>query len=886
MHPPIPHARHGSSRRWFHCVLAVLTVAALSLLTLGPGQSRSAAAAEPRAAADADADAAVAHGLKGEYYTQSAPGAFDFDELKATAFDPSLDFADLEPRLTERTGQADHTSVRWTGKITPEETGDHTFSITGDNGFRLWIGDQLAIDHWVADWDNEQHSEPVNLEAGQAYDIKVEYFEEEGGSNLHLRWTPPGGEKDAVPQSALTLPDDFDYDGPTAASVTESGRSLVLDFPQPMAAPPAEFGEHLETVIGGSPWPRGEPALDPDDPQRIVIPLDEPVVGQGGSADLRYDGEGGLTGADGTPIGDFWTSGTNDSTYQLTTPWAEEVGPDNALPEYPRPQLTRPDWQNLNGTWQFAGAEAGEEPPVGKQLDEEILVPYPVESQLSGVTRHEERMWYKRSFTVPEDWQVGSGKRLKLNFDAVDWQAEVYVNGQQVTTHKGGYDRFSIDVTDALEGTGEQELIVGVYDPTDKEGGENPPVGKQRLEPGGIFYTSSSGIWQTVWMEPVAADHAEDIKTTPDVAGESVEIGVRGVKDGVPVTAVAYDGEQEIGQVSGETGQGLSIPVPDPHLWSPDDPHLYQLEVTVGEDKVSSYFGMRSIEVKTIDGQQRTVLNGKPVFSMATLDQGFWPESLHTPPTDEALTYDLQMHKEMGFNSVRKHIKVEPDRWFYQADKLGLLVWQDMPSMEHTPEDQGAKDQYELEMKEMIEQHDSHPSVVQWVTFNEGWGQYDQARIADYAKELDPTRLVNNMSGLNCCGAVDGGNGDIADAHGYPNAQLPEADGKRALVSGEYGGLGLAVPGHSWPVRHTYVGVGKDEYTDEYLKLLGEIEQMAACQGSNGAVYTQITDLEGELNGLLTYDRRVNKADPERLRTAHEALIKGVAEGSLTCDTP
>ncbi|MCT2590308.1 glycoside hydrolase family 2 [Streptomyces sp. N2-109] len=843
----------------------------------------------PGAAASAAEESGVAHGLKGEYYTQSATGAFDFDELKATTVDPSLDFDTLEERLQARTGQADDATVRWTGKITPEKTGDHTFSMSGDNGFRLWIDGNPVIDHWVDDWDNEQNSEPVPLEAGRAYDIKVEYFEHYGGSNLHLRWTPPGGAKTAVPQSAFTLPEGMDYNGPTGVAVEASGRTLSMEFPEALSAPPTGFLEHVEAVIGGAEWPLDKARLDAGNSKKLLVTLEEPVVGQGGLADVRYDGEGGLNTADSEAIDEFWTSGANKSEYQLKTKWADEVGPDNALPEYPRPQLTRDAWKNLNGEWQFAGAEEGEQPPFGKNLDERILVPYPVESELSGIERHEERMWYRRTFTVPQGWKVGDRKRLNLNFDAVDWKADVYVNGTKVAGHKGGYDRFTADVTDALKPGRKQELVVGVYDPTDSRDGENQPVGKQRLNPQGIFYTPSSGIWQTVWMEPVSADHATDVKTTPDVAGEKVGVQVRGVRDGLPVTAVAYDGKREIGRTTGVSGEDIAVPVPDPHLWSPDDPHLYQLKVTVGEgrsaDKVGSYFGMRTIAVETIDGQQRTVLNGEPVFSMATLDQGFWPEGLHTPPTDEALAYDLEMHKKLGYNSVRKHIKVEPDRWFYHADKLGLLVWQDMPSMAETPKSDAARKQYEKEMKEMIEQHDSHPSVIMWVTFNEGWGQYDQARIADYAKALDPTRLVNNMSGHNCCGAVDGGNGDISDAHGYPGAQLPEPDGERALVSGEYGGLGLAVPGHAWPVRHTYVGVERETYTDKYLERLEEVEELAACRGSSGAVYTQITDLEGELNGLLTYDRKVVKPDVDRLKAAHEALIEGASEGTLTCST-
>ncbi|MFE2846131.1 PA14 domain-containing protein [Streptomyces scopuliridis] len=836
-------------------------------------------------AASAADDTAEAHGLKGEYYTQSAPGAFDFHELKATAFDPSIDFANLEPRLKAATGQADDVTVRWTGKIVPATTGAHTFSMTGDNGFRLWIDGRIAIDHWVDDWNKEQTSQPVDLTADRAYDIKVEYFEHYGGSSLHLRWTEPGGSKRPVPQSAFRLPDGFAYDGATSATVLPDGRTLRLDFVQKLAAPPAGLASHLSAVIGGAAWPLGSVRSDPEDARRLLVTLKEPVVGKGGSADLRYDGAGGLAAQQGKPVAAFWSSGPNTSEYDLSTPWAKDVRPGNAHPEYPRPQLTRDAWQNLNGQWQFAAAEKGERPPVGTTLRERILVPYPVESQLSGIERHEDRMWYRRTFTVPPNWRIGQDKRLNLNFDAVDWQSEVYVNGVKVTEHKGGYDRFSADVTDALKPGRTQELIVGVYDPTDAADGENPPIGKQRLDPSGIWYTPSSGIWQTVWMEPVAADHVGSLKLTPDVAGEKLAVEVRGIRDGVPVTATAYDGKRKVGTVTGRAGSALSVPVRDPRLWSPDDPHLYRLEVTAGKDKVGSYFGMRSLTVEKVDGVPRTVLNGKPTFLMATLDQGFWPDGLHTAPTDEALAYDLKTHKKLGFNSVRKHIKVEPDRWFYWADRLGLLVWQDMPAMNTITPNAASRAQYEHEMKKMIDQHSSSPSVVMWVTFNEGWGQYDQARIADQAKAWDPTRLVNNMSGVNCCGAVDGGNGDIADAHGYPTPQLPAPDGKRALVSGEYGGLGLAVPGHAWPVQHTYVGVDQAAYTDEYLAQLGNVRKLA-CQGSNGAVYTQITDVEGELNGLLTYDRKVLKPDVKRLKAAHDALIRDASDpASMECAT-
>ncbi|MFE0388370.1 PA14 domain-containing protein [Streptomyces bungoensis] len=846
--------------------LALLLAAALGTAGL--------AAAPVATAAD---DPVEIHGLKGEYYTQSAPGAFDFHELKATGFDPNLDFDTLEPRLNFATGRSDDVSVRWTGRIVPEKTGPTTFSIIGDNGFRLWVDGKMVIDHWVDDWDREQTGAPVELTAGKAYDIKVEYFEHYGGSNLHLRWTEPGGSKEAVPQSAFRLPDGYDYDGAIATTVLGTGRTLRLDFAQPLAAPPDGLGDHLDAVIGGAKWPLGAARLDPADPRALLVSLKEPVVGNktgtaSGLADVRYDGKGALTRADGNVVSSFWSSGANRSTYELRTKWADEVSPRNAHPEYPRPQLTRAKWQNLNGPWQFAAAKAGEQPPVGRNLGERILVPYPVESQLSGIERHEDRMWYRRTFTVPPGWHIGSGKRLQLNFGAVDWKAEVYVNGTEVARHQGGYDKFSADVTDALKPGRTQELIVGVYDPTDAADGENPPVGKQRLDPSGIWYTPTSGIWQTVWMEPVAGDHVDSLKLTPDVAAGTLTVEPQGVRDGLPVTATAYEGKREVATVAGRTGTPLTLRLRKPHLWSPDDPFLYGLKVTTGADRVGSYFGMRSIAVEKVNGVPRTVLNGKPVFMMATLDQGFWPDGLYTAPTDEALAYDLRMHKRMGFNAVRKHIKVEPDRWFYWADRLGLLVWQDMPAMTAgVNPSAAARAEYEREMRQMIDEHISSPSVVMWVTFNEGWGQYDMARIADQAKAWDPTRLVNSMSGLNL--GADGGTGDIMDEHGYPSPALPpHPDGRRALVSGEYGGLGLAVPGHAWSVQQSYVDVDPAAYTDDYLAKLTEVHALA-CKGGNGAVYTQISDVEGELNGLLTYDRRVVKPDVDRLRAAQQTLI-------------
>ncbi|WP_455431057.1 PA14 domain-containing protein [Streptomyces anandii] len=866
--------------------LSLLLAAALGLagLTAAPAASAAADASAAHTASAAD-DPVEVHGLKGEYYTQSAPGAFDFDTLKATGFDPKLDFDSLESRLSSATGQSDDVSVRWTGRVVPEKTGPTTFSVIGDNGFRLWVDGRLVIDHWVDDWDREQTGAPVELTAGKAYDIKVEYFEHYGGSNLHLRWTPPGGAKTAVPQSAFLLPEGYDYDGAIATAVLGDGRTLRLDFAQRLAAPPAGLAAHLNAVIGGATWPLGGVRRDPDDARSLLVSLKEPVVGDRtgtapGLADVRYDGAGGLTGDDGNVVKPFWSSGGNHSTYELRTKWADDVTPANAHREYPRPQLTRSAWKNLNGAWQFAAAKAGEQPPVGRNLAERILVPYPVESQLSGIERHEDRMWYRRTFTVPPTWRIGSGKRLQLNFGAVDWQAEVYVNGTKVAEHQGGYDKFSADITGALKPGRTQELIVGVQDPTDAQGGANPPLGKQRLDPSGIWYTPTSGIWQTVWLEPVARDHTDQLKLTPDVGAGTLTVEPRGVRDGVRITATAYDGRRKVATATGRTGAPLTLRIPHARLWSPDDPFLYDLRVSVGGDRVGSYFGMRSVAVRKVNGVPRTMLNGKPVFMMATLDQGFWPDGLYTAPSDEALAYDLRMHKKMGFNAVRKHIKVEPDRWFYWADRLGLMVWQDMPAMTAGVDPStAARAEYEREMKQMIDEHISSPSVVMWVVFNEGWGQYDVGRVADQAKSWDPTRLVNNMSGLNL--GADGGAGDIMDEHGYPSPALPpHPDGRRALVSGEYGGLGLAVPGHAWSVQQSYVDVDPSTYTDDYLHKLAEVHALA-CRGGNGAVYTQISDVEGELNGLMTYDRKVVKPDVDRLRAAQRALIDDASRDTV-----
>ncbi|MCT2589938.1 AbfB domain-containing protein [Streptomyces sp. N2-109] len=557
---------------------------------------------------------------------------------------------------------------------------------------------------------------------------------------------------------------------------------------------------------------------------------------------------------------------------ELTTPWTAEVSPDNALPEYPRPQMTRQDWKNLNGTWQWQPAAEGEQPPFGQTLDREILVPYPEESALSGIRESHDRMWYRRAFTVPQDWQ---GRQVQLNFGAVDWKADVWVNGTKVGAHSGGYDSFTLDVTDALR-AGDNELLVGVHDPTD---GGGQPVGKQRDNPGGIFYTSASGIWQTVWLEPTAAAHVTRLDTEPDVTGERLAVTARTAgATGTTVRVTARDGDRVVGSATGAPGEPVRVPVPDPHLWSPDDPFLYDLDVALEQggrqvDKVTGYFGMRSIGKAVVDGVLRPVLNGEPVFQQGTLDQGYWPDGIYTAPTDDALRFDLQAHKDLGFNTVRKHVKVEPDRYYYWADRLGLMVIQDMPSMDGEPT-QDSRTQFERELRAMVDQHRSFPSIVNWVPFNEGWGQYDGARIADMVKGWDSSRLVTGASGWH-----DTGNGDIVDSHVYvgPGRPTPPSS-TRISALGEYGGLGLVVPGHEWSPGDGFgyeMVDDEQELTDRYVGLTVAVQQLQRGQGLSQAIYTEITDVENEANGLWTYDRRELKVDAARVKEANRALIEG-----------
>lgn len=571
----------------------------------------------------------------------------------------------------------------------------------------------------------------------------------------------------------------------------------------------------------------------------------------------------------------------------LTTPWTEQVGPDNALPEYPRPQLVRERWQNLNGLWEYtAGGADYVAPPADGDYGEQILVPYPPESALSGIERHDDQMWYRRTFDVPADW---SGERVLLHFGAVDQTATVWVNGQRVATHEGGYTEFSADVTEALRAGGTQEIVVRAEDRNDTE---TFPVGKQRNDPGGILYTGASGIWQTVWLEPVPTAHVDKVDITPDLTSFAVTPRVSGNTDERVEVIVAEPGGAEVASAAGAAGEELRVPVPDPHLWTPDDPYLYDLVVRVVDpggatvDEARSYAGLRTIgTVSDGEGRPRIALNGQITFLHGPLDQGYWPDGVYTAPTDEALRFDLAETKELGFNFVRKHVKVEPARWYYWADKLGLLVWQDMPSLPvlldnppgpQVPPVAEAQARFETEWAEIMDQLRSVTSIVGWVPFNEGWGEYDTARIAAETKAADPTRMVNANSGVNCCHShPDTGAGDIYDDHTYVGPGRPEVADDRVIVDGEYGGLGLVVEGHLWPGEPQAYEMtdSSAQLTERYAEVSRDLENVVRDNGLSGAIYTQTTDVENEVNGFYTYDRRVLKLDLTTVAERNRAVI-------------
>ncbi|WP_406308355.1 LamG-like jellyroll fold domain-containing protein [Streptomyces griseoaurantiacus] len=878
-----PHAR-PRARAW-----ALLTATALVLPMSGLVSTASAAEAPAGASAHSSGQEAVAvHGLKGEYFQMSAPGARDFAHLGGTLLDPQVNFTGLTDTFQELTGRTEHTTARWTGQIEAPATGDYTFYAIGDNGFRLFIDGKAVIDHWEPDWDKEQTSAAVHLKAGEKHDFRLEMFQDTGGANMFLRWSTPTLAKQVVPMSAFTPPADFEV-YPVEPVVAEDGRTVRARFEGKVGDLKA-LADHLKVEADTTPMPIGSVRTKGRDTLEITL---SEAIQKGQQVRFSYDGKAALS-VDGKAVPQIIRYAQNDSAHRLTTKWGDKLNTKHPLPEYPRPQQARSKWQNLNGPWQFAAAKKDQQPSFGKNLDEKIIVPFPVESQLSGIERHEDHMFYRRLVDVPKNWKVGTSAksdRLKLNFGAVDNKATVWVNGKKVAEHTGGYTAFTADITDALKSRGPQEIVVGVTD----TGSDTQPKGKQSTNPGGIWYTQSSGIWQTVWLEPVAPVSLDDVVTTPDIDTGTLALTAKseGASARARVEAVARDKHGKVvGRVSGPANKKLTLPVAKQHLWSPDDPYLYDLDVTLTDgrssDHVSSYFGMRKIGIKKVGGYPKLVLNDKPIFSLATLDQGFWPDGLYTAPSDEALAFDLKAHKQMGFNAVRKHIKVEPARWFYHADKLGLLVWQDFVSATSGDlTDEAGQQAFIDQGMEAMRQHHDSPAVIGNIVFNEGWGEWNReasGRLAEAVKAADPTRVVNTHSGVNCCNSKgDSGTGDIIDHHDYNNTDPAFPDEKRAAMDGEHGGFTLRTPGHMWPGAPTviYSGVAdKEALTKKYVENTEKYYLDQAAEELSGSVYTQITDLENELNGLYTYDRRELKVDPVRVREINRKVIAaGAAAG-------
>ena len=577
---------------------------------------------------------------------------------------------------------------------------------------------------------------------------------------------------------------------------------------------------------------------------------------------------------------------------KIRTTWAEKIDPNNVLAEYPRPQLERSEWMNLNGLWSYAITDLKATKPAA--FDGQILVPFAVESALSGVQKRvtkENLLWYERTFTIPAKW---ANQRVMLNFGAVDWSADVYVNDIFVGNHTGGYAPFSFDITAALK-KGEQRIVVRVWDPTDSV---HNPVGKQRLNPSGIWYTAVSGIWQTVWLEPVAkSNHIKGIATDCDLERGELYVSAATANNNGTLKIEVLDGEKSLYTANVLCGVRATLPIADAKLWTPDSPNLYTLKLTLTEngkvtDSATSYAAMRKFGVERDEtGYKRMTLNGAPIFMYGPLDQGWWPDGLYTAPSDEALLSDVILTKELGFNTIRKHIKVEPARWYYHCDKQGIIVWQDMPCLalytgnsskggmwgrnnigsgSDSPATREEKARYYKEWEEIMDALSFFPSIGVWVPFNEAWAQFDTETVAEWTAAKDPTRLINAASGgnLRLCG-------DILDIHNYPAPAMPFHSSEFVVVLGEYGGIGYPIKDHLWWNKRNWGYIqfnNTDEVTAEYVKYATQLKKFIP-QGMSAAIYTQTTDVEGEVNGFVTYDRKVVKMDKSKVNAINTEII-------------
>ena len=578
---------------------------------------------------------------------------------------------------------------------------------------------------------------------------------------------------------------------------------------------------------------------------------------------------------------------------KIKTKWGKELDPKNVWPEYPRPQLERKDWLNLNGPWSYSIREPDYLKP--EKHDGKILIPFSLESSLSGVMKSltdKQVIWYEKEFEFPEEW---NGKKILLHFGAVDWKCTLYVNEAKIGEHSGGYSPFYFDITNRIK-EGINKIVLQVYDPTNR--GEQP-IGKQTLSPGSIWYTPISGIWQTVWLEPVNENYITKLEINNDYDNKEIKIIFKlNSEEKLPLDVKLEFNENEIQTIKGNSNEEITIKISDEdfHPWSPSEPNLYNIKAELlskeGKviDSLVSYTTIRKIEQrKDLSGNFRIFLNNKPIFNMGTLDQGYWPDGLYTPPSEEAMIYDIQKLKDLGFNTIRKHIKVEPWRYYYQCDKIGMMLWQDMPSGDlggnkwepdvlnggtDVERSQESKNTYYKELEEIIDHLKFFQCIIIWVPFNEAWGQFETEKTVEFTKEKDPLRLINAASGGNhrVCG-------NIIDLHSYPGPRQAFKEDSLINVLGEYGGLGLNIEGHTWKEDNWGYAVfkTKEEVTERYEQYIDELIRLIES-GFSAAIYTQTTDVESEINGLITYDREEVKIIEERIKAANEKLIESLKE--------
>ena len=575
---------------------------------------------------------------------------------------------------------------------------------------------------------------------------------------------------------------------------------------------------------------------------------------------------------------------------KIKTKWGKNLEPNKVWQEYPRPQLERKQWLNLNGIWSYSITDVNSQKP--DNFDGEILVPFSIESSLSGVMKslnEKQILWYYKEFEIPDNWK---DKNIIIHFNAVDWICELYINDNKIGEHSGGYSEFSFDITKNII-EGKNKILLRVFDPSDKG---YQAVGKQTLNPNVIWYTSISGIWQTVWLEPVNEIYIKKLEINNDYDKKEIKINVKlNLDEKLPLEASLLFKDDELMKLKGSSNSEIVFNIPDKHFhpWSPKEPNIYSFNINLFDnnqkiiDSIVSYTTLRKVEQKKDkNGIYRIYLNNKPLFNMGTLDQGYWPDGLYTPPSEEAMIYDINKLKELGFNTIRKHIKIEPYRYYYYCDKIGMLVWQDMPSGDRqnnkweflklnagddVNRSEESKNNYYKEWSEIIDNLKFFQCIIVWIPFNEGWGQFDTEKVVEFTKKQDSTRLINAASGGNhrICG-------NFLDLHSYPHpAQYLKVDNLINIL-GEFGGLALDIKGHTWKEDNWGYKTckSKEEVTEKYEEYINLL--INSFKSFSAAIYTQTTDVEIEINGLITYDRAEIKVIEQRIKAANEKIINSL----------